>query len=312
MSAPGSETGQPGRAHFDPPAHAHVRLSTPVELLDRAFAVLMSRPALFFGLGALGALPGLAATTVLALSPPAAGAYAGGDSRFALVTILAWVLEQWPLAAIVLCAFQILVLPRRPLPIWVAMQGALPRLAAFASTRMLSWIVVLGMLLFVFTGGGLAPGGLWVLVAIPAALMAAYLAVGWALLSPVIMIERLSLVRALQRSAELMRQKFASRGSGDSPFIRLLLILLFPLALIALEQGVVHSVGFFLPGGSLPEIPLRRDFLLFAAAVSFVGKMIREPWTFIALVMLYAECRMRREAFDLRLRLIGDGEGGEA
>ena len=43
---------------FRPSERAHLHPCTQVELLDRVSAIVLSRPWLFFGLGALSALPG--------------------------------------------------------------------------------------------------------------------------------------------------------------------------------------------------------------------------------------------------------------
>jgi hypothetical protein len=285
---------------------AHLRPSTPLEMLDRTWAVLCLRPWLFLGLGVLCALPELAANILLAVSPVSENATQAGAGLLPLL-VIAWVLEQWPVAATVLCAFQLLALPNRPLRLWVAMQGALARLFPFVVTRFFAWAIILG-LMFLLVQGAAGGNPVWVVLGMPALGLSLILMVLWSLISPVVIIERRSLSRAMQRSAELMRARYGRGGFADSAVCRLLLLLILPVSVHAAEGLLVHGAGFFLPGGVMPFMPASRGYIFYYSAVSFAGKVIREPWMFVGLVLLYSESRMRFEALDLQIRLLGGAE----
>lgn len=302
------DDGEAG-AFFRPSERAHLHPCTQVELLDRVSAIVLSRPGLFFGLGALSALPGFVMLLVLAVVPSAAGADAAEPGMAeALIMLMAWLLEEWPVAAIVACGFQAFLLPQRELRLWVAMQTVLGRMAAFAGTRMFAWAVVLGLMLFVVAAGSGAGGALSNLLALPALVVALVMLVLWSLAGPVILFERRSFVRALARSSELMRGRFAGGRLTDSPFSRLLLVLALPAAVFALEQVLVQAMGFRLPGGSYPNMNPSPRFALASGIVLFVGQTLRAPFLYVGIAMIYAECRMRREAFDLRVRMMDGPE----
>jgi hypothetical protein len=145
----------------------------------------------------------------------------------------------------------------------------------------------------------------WVVLGMPALGLAVIFMVLWALVSPVVVVEQRSLSQAMRRSMELMRVKYGRGGFADSALCRLLLLLVLPAAVHAVEQVLLHGAGFFVPGGVMPFVPSSRGYILFYSAVSFVGQVIREPWVFVGLVLLYTESRMRHEALDLQIRLLG-------
>ncbi len=284
---------------------AHLHPCTHTELIDRVGAVIMHQPALFFGLGALSALPALMA---MLLNPGFSGPSGTQEVGMIdyLVTLVPWFLKEWPIAALILAGFQKFVFPKRKLKMWVVMQTSLTFLLAFIGTRLFAWTIIMGLLLFVLSVGTTGGGGITGLLAFPALVMALFLLVYWSLTGVAVMIERTAFINAMARSWKMLRQGFRGKKLTNSPLSRLLLILIIPAILFIIEQISIQTLGFFYPGGAYPKPPVDPSFTIPAGAIMFLFQTLRAPWLYVGLTMVYLECRMRNESLDLRIRLVDE------
>lgn len=287
----------------------HLRPTTSIELLDRAFEILRMRPALFAVLAIIASSRDAATYIVFALHGPMAEGQAYAFYILFSLTLL-FIVSQWAIAAIIASAFQLLLFPTRPLAFRTAMRGAAERLLPLILTRMLAWLVLLGlgfaipqMLIAQNNAGGIGAFlSLWSLGA------AVFFGLQWALVSVVVMIEKRAFVRAMLRSMELMRLKWRRGFFGDGALRRLLLILLFPGVLLAAGQAASQLVSRAITGQWMLKFPENTAVILTNGAISFVVSAIVTPWLYAALVLLYAECRMKREALDIQVRMLARGE----
>ncbi|MBX7244373.1 MAG: hypothetical protein K1X53_02675 [Candidatus Sumerlaeaceae bacterium] len=288
-------------------AICHVRPSTPMELMDRAFLVVRARFPQFLLLGFLFALPEFAATVLFT--------YIHGvpdDSELAQQFLgwlsAAFLLQQLPNAVVILLAIQAFMFPRRPIRLVPLTRAALINLPLLILTRILAFIILflLANILLGALGGELgSPGsllGLFVASWVGAAL--AYLFLMWMLMPPVALIESRGFFRGLGRSVELMKQRFRAGWPGDLPVVRLLGILLVPGIGILLGQLVVQGTSYALTGTNAFFGPTTPTVFLISAGVNFITKMSVECWMYVAVALLYLECRMRREGLDLQVRLL--------
>ena len=284
---------------------AHLHPCTQTELIDRVAAVILHQPALFLGLGALSALPGL---MVMLLSPGFSGPSDSQDVgiSYAFVVLIPWFLKEWPVAALILCGFQKFVFPTRKLKLWIVMQTSLTRLLAFIGTRLFAWTIIMGLMLFVLSVGSTGGGGISGLLAFPALITALLLLIYWSLTGVAVMVEGSSFITAMGRSAKILRQGFRGKKLSDSPLSRLLLILIIPIALVIGEQICLQTLGSFYPGGAYPRPPIDSSFTIPAGAIMFFFQTLRAPLLYVGLTMVYLECRMRNESLDLRVRLVDE------
>lgn len=289
----------------------HLRPTTALELFDRTFLVLKLRPGLLLGLGALGALLSQGAELLKAQSDPE-------SSRLLAGAVLLALAGKWPLAALLMVAFQTMLLPRRPLEFGAAMRGAFSRLPHLLLTYLLS-DSVLGLIGFVLPGLLLSgpSGHISVVPATTAALAgvvvacALYLAALWALVPAVVLFEERMLFDALGRSAELMRLRFSSRLFGDSALRRLVMLLLFAVIFLLGLQLTVPAVGWMVRGMPL-SVPVLEGLARARTAVPSPPVLLLSlgvswlfwSWVQAALAALYVECRMRSEGLDLQTRLM--------
>jgi hypothetical protein len=307
------------QAMADSSGLAHLRPTTPMEMIDRVFLVIGTRPKLFAALALMFALPPLLLQLFQAFIPPKSGD--SPDSIVLFATVAASLLIQWANAAVIAAAFQTLLFPARPLAAKAALRGALDRLFYLILTRFLvvSALIVLGLLLpqQLLSGNGGEPGFISVAIAAWSVGAAVYFGFGWALVPMVVMIERKSFVKAMLRSMDLMRLKFRKAVVfGDSALRRLLLVLIVPAAIYLFGQILVQGISLLATGQILfmwsakviQSSPAHRLVYLFDAGVSFAVSFFALPWLYSGLVMLYAECRMRHEALDIQVRLLTRGE----
>lgn len=306
----------------DPADMMHLRPTSGLELMDHAFGILRIRPGLFLGLGALSALPALIAVYVYVAT------HRGITREDDLLEYFsyqwaAWLPSQWPVAAIVAAAFQTHLFPRRPLQLWTALRACLPRLPHFILTRLLVTIFLLFLGVEVpsmFLKSGIAPG-LAIAVAAWSVIACIYFVGTLSLVPAVTVIERRAFFRAMTRSTELMRIVFRGGILGDSALRRLVLLALFPMSLALMNLVFVESVNLALTGrmsaitrvslGMASNSVIPNTILLVDAVVSFFTGALNTAWFSAALVLLYSECRMWREALDLQVRLLSHGEMNE-
>jgi hypothetical protein len=297
-------------------------------MLDRVVGVLRTRPRLFFSLGVLYTLPLLGVL----------GLYywlrAPKDLNQVFGEITPWILGaqllgEWANAAVIASSFQLLLFPSRPLLLWVALRGSLNRLFFLVLTRLFVWLV-LGLGLSIpsqlFSGG--SAGGaldaislilsLWILFA------ALYFMVLWMLTPVVVMVERVAFVRAMRRSMELLRLVFRPGWMGDSALRRLGVIMVLPVTVWLVQllavQGLswvvtghpVSLAPFFPPSDqaliSLTLITFPKTVFYAGSVVAACGWFVTGIWLYAALVLLYAECRMRYEALDIQVRMLARGD----
>ena len=135
-----------------------------------------------------------------------------------------------------------------------------------------------------------------------------YFSIVWALIGPVVMIERRGLFRALSRSVELMRLRFGKGFFGDTPIRRLLIVGFFPLSMMLAGRVVIAAVSLAVTG-EISFISSSNSVVIATEAVTdlLLGSVYL-PWMTIALVAIYVECRMRREGLDMQVRLLAKGE----
>ncbi|MCX7019878.1 MAG: hypothetical protein NTY46_13000 [Candidatus Sumerlaeota bacterium] len=287
----------------------HIRPTTPIEMLDRVFAIFTVRPWVFLALAALYALPSAAATTGLYLF------YCSTSSPIDAIGYLPWFfasffIEQWPCAAILLTVFQTYSSPQKPYGIITALGSAFKRLPYLILTRTLVWFILL-LLFGVFVQSVLSPAaggtftgslaqviGLWCLAA------SIYFLMMWILVPPIVVIERASFFRAMVRSMQLMAMSFRpGLLKGDTARRRFLLLALFPAAVWLTAQGLLQSVSIARSGTIIFMTP--HDPLLYftAMGLDFIVNLTAGLWILIASPLLYIECRIRREALDVHMRL---------
>lgn len=296
----------------------HLRPLSALEMFDRVFSVLRTQPVLFAQLGLLYSLQEL----VVAVYFLGRGNTDVEElpSLLSFLLLVPLFLRQWTAAAIVAVAFQACIFPQRPLSLWTAMRASFQRLPSLILTRIL-------VMLILFTVGVLVPaillrqaasGGVAVFSAGLAAwtfMLAAYLACVWSLISCVVVVERRAFMHAMMRSVELMRTRFGSRWAVGTAVRRLLLVLLFPATVWLVGQVAVQAASLAITGGLTYELEGGRPVLVISSLWVLIANALNSlfvpfilgPFTFTALVVLYTECRMRREALDLQVRLLAKG-----
>lgn len=294
------------------PSLKHLRPTTPMEMMDRAFDLLRIRPGLFL---ALGAAYGVVNT--LALSLVLNGMYKQKVLEMTPWKIVLDVLSLWPFAALVASAFQTLIFPRRPLRMWVALRGTFGRLPYLILTMFLMQIIFDGLAIlpqvFLESGAGDNMGAILYSFATFAAMgLALYFSISWGLVPVAVMVERRGFFDALRRSAQLMRLRYSRGLLGDGAFRRFGQLALFPAALLGVGlAGLGCLIEIFSVGGvgnvaGPPPLAVQVPFILGTFAIS----MIYAPWVASASVLLYAESRMRSEALDFQVRLMS-GDASE-
>lgn len=293
-----------------PPALTHVRPTTALEMLDRVYAVLRQRPVFFVVTALLYAMPKMAEQAFLPFSQ------VNPREPATVMPLLPWILlrfaaEQLPLAAFLFGAFHASIFPGRPISLGGLVKDTIERFPYLLLTRAVAWAGIL----IVATPGVLAlmgaaqSGGSILLTMGGAAIlsMALWLAMMWALVPAVVVVERLSFFQALARSFDLMRWRASDSWRTDGAMRRLVLIALVPGAvMVAAEWAAVAA-------GVVESMPIEGDetarrmvvvspvlYVLLSGTAKFViGALFTA-----GLMLLYIEGRIRTELFDVQVRLI--------
>jgi hypothetical protein len=290
----------------------HLRPCSTLEMLDRVFAVYRARPVLFTSLGFLYALPSFALTIGMAFY------YGPGLTpeeiarRITPWAAAALLLAQWPNAATISAAFQTLLFPRRSLAFGTAIRGSLSRLPPLILTRLaiMAMIVMIGFGLPVELRRSQSAGVLQQGLAIWLILLAVFMTMSWALVPAVVMIERRWFVDAMARGFQLMRMKYSPGVAGDGAMRRLLVLALFPICAWLACRLPIEAVCLAQYGKLSVDAPANDMLIIADACATLLVTAFLEPWIYIALVVLYCECRMRREGFDIQMRLLSHQETG--
>lgn len=287
-------------------ALAHIRPTTAMEMVDRVFEIMRRHLPFMMGLGALYALPTLLVGTWVILRDGNAD-----DALTRVALVGAVVAKQLPLAALAIAAFQAALFPGRillPAPAFRSAFALLPQfmvIVLLIVLMLMGFAVVLPAMLSRTAGAG-SPLGL--ILAPMSMAMGLFVTLAYSLAPIVVLVEKRWFFAALGRSAELTRLVFR-RGlvDGDSPFRRVALVALFPLAATLAAEGLarmlVVAASTRAPSVAAGTITGDMFSLLIACAVS----VVTAPALMCGLALVYIECRVRLEALDLQVRLVEIG-----
>lgn len=286
---------------------AHLRPCTSMEMLDRTTAVLRSRWKLLLPLGLLYALPESLALMAIVAAVEWTGNTGLTDS-LATVLLAAWLLSQWPNAAIIIVSINGFIFADRHANLWASLRHALPRLPYLILTRLYIMFTLVLLLLpsltIIMPSGPGTDGTVPVfLLAVAGLVAAALLAIFCILTPPIIMVEQKAFFRAMGRSILLMRASFRRGIPGDRPALRLLLLLVIPAVAYAGTQAVVNIMSYQIAGEPALSLDYHPLVLLAMAALLLPARLVSGLWLYTGICMLYLECRMRTEGFDLAVRL---------
>lgn len=155
--------------------------------------------------------------------------------------------------------------------------------------------VLLGVLLS--TGAHLPAVGILVgvLCGLAATVFAGFVAIRWSLTIPVVMLERGGPLNSMGRSWRLVRRSFW----------RVLGILLLAQLVAGIVNGIIE-IPFLVAGGGVnfTGTPVHTSIvgLALSAVGSIIANTVTVPLLAGAIVLLYADLRMRREGMDLALQ----------
>ncbi|MFJ4472605.1 glycerophosphoryl diester phosphodiesterase membrane domain-containing protein [Streptomyces sp. NPDC089424] len=196
----------------------------------------------------------------------------------------------------------------KPVTTGEAWRDARPRVLKLFGLIFLLLLIALGVavlgavpgLLVTLSGGGGAGAALTVLGTLCTAVLALWLMVRFSLASPALMLEKQGILKAMSRSARLVR------GSWWRVFgIQLLAtiianivaaIVVIPFTFLAAAFSGDGVSGFLDGTGDIGW-----TFLIISGIGSVIGSMITFPITAGVTVLLYVDQRIRREALDLEL-----------
>lgn len=227
-------------------------------------------------LSLLAALAGVLSETALARDIPTAA----GITAVLLIFLLAIVAS---LAAIVAGGAATLVasgaILGQPIGVWDAYREALQRLGSLLLSGLLVGLAI-GLLIITCLG-------------IP---IAVYVAIGWGLIFPAIMLEGRGATDAMRRSWRLV-DGHRWRLLICSILIGLIVAILvsIPSGLFAFASGIVMAIS---GGGVAAAIGVQIGNAFFQA----VGQTLFGAITYILMTLLYYDLRVRKEAFDLEQR----------
>jgi hypothetical protein len=220
----------------------------------------------------------------------------GSIATFAISTVIT-VLAQVILTGILTFSVSKAVLGERPRAA-EAWQATRRRLPALLGLTLLVLLIVLGVVILpvlpgivaLLLGADLA-GVLLLVVGVP---LAAVLALATAVLTwfaaPVVMLERQPVVRALRRSARLVRANFW----------RVLGLWLLLQLLVAVLGGILGGPLVLVASGVF-ENPFGWQSLSLQAVGTILANTVTLPFAAAVAVLVYVDQRMRREALDLEL-----------
>ncbi|MFD8524968.1 glycerophosphoryl diester phosphodiesterase membrane domain-containing protein [Streptomyces capillispiralis] len=155
--------------------------------------------------------------------------------------------------------------------------------------------------LVTLAAGGEVGLGLTVLGVVGAGVLALWLMIRFSLASPTLMLEKQGIVKAMSRSAKLVRGSWW-RVFGIQLLATLIAnvvasIIVIPFTFLAAALGGEGVSGFLNTAGG----DIGWTFLIVSGIGSVIGAMITFPITAGVTVLLYIDQRIRREALDLEL-----------
>jgi hypothetical protein len=274
------------------------------ELLDRAFALAIRLFPLFFILALFSAQADLVLAAIRHFSR---------NPRLLHLQVPIYlpltILGHLAYAIAVAYAFQSLLFPARPVCLRAIFEAAVPRLLIFFLTREVLGTIV-QVLIFQAPGTLMAlrstPSTHWLHATLAAAcvLIGIRLAISWALVPLVVMVERKGFLRAALRSAELVNYR-----PDSEPWSRRIWVWTLLLALPAVLAGASTVAGMECwawftgrPTITLAEwFDINRTSAFVARGVLFFALSFC-VWP--VLTVLYVECRNRRDGLDFQVRLI--------
>jgi hypothetical protein len=186
----------------------------------------------------------------------------------AIGTVISFVLSPFSYGAVIYAACESAL--GRPVTIWNALQGVLRRYFAI-----LGYVFLLGVMGVLSLTICLIPLWIWI-------------GVGWVVVLPVMFVENAGLVASMGRSWRLVQGRW-----WRTFFIMFLVVLLWYFAGLALEAFLQVAVGVIgvVVSNYVALAALRGAAILVSALVT--------PVVQIAIVLLYFDLRVRREALDL-------------
>ena len=132
--------------------------------------------------------------------------------------------------------------------------------------------------------------------------VAAYFGTGWAVALPVILLEGLGGRAAMSRSAELVDgHRWRVLGAVVLLAVLVWILVSVPAGIVGVIMGLILAVSQSAAG---PRVVIE----VVNTFVSAVAQSLFGALTWISLVVIYYELRVRKEAFDLE-RLAAEGEG---
>lgn len=302
------------------------------EILDGAVTTIRRNPGPMLGLSAIVAiivqLIGLAATWVIfqnieALGElpdaPTLGEVIGATSGIfgsaGIIIVVDWI------ATVILTGILTVVVSRAVLghhltvaEAWAKARPRLPKLLLLTLVYALIWIspLVLATVLIVLlaiAGIGAGAAAIGILLVLVALAVAAWLYVRYSLAAPALMLEStpgrahhlgsaprpIGIGMSLRRSAELVTRSWW-RVFG------ILILVWLVAAIVAQVIGVLFSVPYFLVGDPYdPATTTTLGMLTLSAFGGIVSTTITAPFLAAAVVLLYVDRRIRREALDIEL-----------
>jgi len=307
-------TQAPGEEFVSP--LAHLRPCTAMEMLDRTAAVLCKRWKLLVPLGLLYALPESLTLAGIVAAVEQTGQPSLSD-RLAPLFMVAWLVSQGPGAALILATINGYIFADRPIGLWMSLRHALPRLPHLILTRL--YIMFTLVLLMLPAATLIMPSETAADTSVPMLLLAlgglvaaALLGIFSILAPPVVMVESRFFFRAIGRSIHLMRTTFRRGLPGDRPALRFLLLLVIPGLLYAGTQVVVNGLSYQIAGTLVFGLDYHPTVWLASAVLMLPARLIAGLWLCAGVSLLYLECRMRTEGFDLfgRLQIRSQSESG--
>ncbi|MBX9398139.1 glycerophosphoryl diester phosphodiesterase membrane domain-containing protein [Streptomyces sp. TRM72054] len=196
----------------------------------------------------------------------------------------------------------------KPISTREAWRDARPRVLKLFGLIFLLLLIALGVafvgavpgILVTLAGGGAAGAALTVLGSLCTGVVALWLMVRFSLASPALMLEKQGIVKAMSRSAKLVRgawwRVFGIQllATIIANIVAAIVVIPFTFLAAALSGD---GVGGFLDGTG----DLGWTFLIISGIGAVIGSMITFPITAGVTVLLYIDQRIRREALDLEL-----------
>lgn len=215
-------------------------------------------------------------------SMPSAGELAAMFLLSPLVSLAGWLVVLWAMAAAARMTAD--ALTGRPVDAGAAAREALGRLRSQFWGSLLVLLAIMGLSITV--------------LGIPVAI---YFGLGWALVTPAIMVEGLGGRAAMRRSSQLVRgHRMRVVGLGALVWIIAAVLSYVPLALVGSATGG-NPLQAFTPAGQTGSTFVGA-LLVEVLSTTLVGALGE-----IAFTLLYFDLRVREEAFDLEVRAEDEG-----